>query len=95
MRVSSRWPAAESAQRTILLVGMLFAFTIFLQAEPPVAADAAQVASSAAGPANSCQPSILGSPYIPVDSWVYPAMMRLYSIGYVNMVYLGLRPWTR
>jgi hypothetical protein len=95
MKVSSRLSAAESALRTILLVGMLFAFTNFLQAEPPAAADAAQVTSSATGPAGVCQPSILGSPYIPVDSWVYPAMMRLYSLGYVNMVYLGLRPWTR
>jgi hypothetical protein len=96
MRVSSRWPAAESAQNAILLAGMLFAFTNFLQAEPPPSTgNAAQVASSAAGPADACQPSILGSPYIPVDSWVYPAMMRLYSLGYVNTVYLGLRPWTR
>ncbi len=42
-----------------------------------------------------CGPAQLGSPYIPVDSWVYPAMLRLYSLGYVDTVYLGLRPWTR
>ena len=36
-----------------------------------------------------------GSPYIPVDSWIYPAMMRLYSLGYLDTVYLGMRPWTR
>ncbi|MFZ2022619.1 MAG: capsule assembly Wzi family protein [Terracidiphilus sp.] len=46
-------------------------------------------------PAPECNPATLGSPYIPVDSWVYPAMMRLYSLGYVNTLYLGLRPWTR
>jgi len=45
--------------------------------------------------ANNCAPDVLGSPYIPVDSWVYPAMMRLYSLGYVDTVYLGMRPWTR
>jgi hypothetical protein len=42
-----------------------------------------------------CEPSILGSSYIPVDSWVYSAVLRLYSLGYVDHVYLGMRPWTR
>jgi Capsule assembly protein Wzi len=35
------------------------------------------------------------SPYIPLDSWIYPAMMRLYSLGYVDTEFLGMRPWTR
>jgi hypothetical protein len=42
-----------------------------------------------------CESSIAGSPYIPVDSWVYPAVWRLYSLGFVDTVYLGMRPWTR
>ena len=46
-------------------------------------------------PASVCEPSTQGSPYIPVDSWVYPAVLRLYSMGYVDHVYLGMRPWTR
>jgi hypothetical protein len=45
--------------------------------------------------ATVCEPSSLGSPYIPVDSWVYPAVLRLYSLGYVDHVFLGMRPWTR
>ena len=36
-----------------------------------------------------------GSAYIPVDSWVYPAMMRLYSMGYLDTMYLAMRPYTR
>jgi hypothetical protein len=40
-------------------------------------------------------PAALGSPYIPVDSWVYPAILRLYSLGFVDNVFLGMRPWTR
>lgn len=40
-------------------------------------------------------PNALGSTYIPVDSWVYPAMTRLYSLGYVDTMFLGMRPWTR
>jgi hypothetical protein len=42
-----------------------------------------------------CQPSVLDSPYIPVDSWVYPATLRLYSLGFIDDVFLGMRPWTR
>ncbi len=36
-----------------------------------------------------------GSPYIPVDSWIYPAVLRLYSLGFLDHVFLGLRPWMR
>ena len=46
-------------------------------------------------PASDCEPARVGSPYIPVDSWIYPAVLRLYSLGFVDKVYLGLRPWTR
>ena len=45
--------------------------------------------------ADDCEPQVLDYPYIPVDSWIYPAVMRLYSLGYVDTVYLGMRPWTR
>ena len=37
----------------------------------------------------------LGSTYIPMDSWVYPEMTRLYSMGYLDTMFLGMRPWTR
>lgn len=37
----------------------------------------------------------LGSAYIPVDSWVYPQIMRLYSMGYLDATFIGMRPWTR
>jgi hypothetical protein len=37
----------------------------------------------------------LGSPYIPLDSWIYPALTRLQALGYADGAYLGLRPWTR
>jgi hypothetical protein len=39
--------------------------------------------------------STVGSPYIPVDSWVYPALVRLQGLGYLDTAFLGLRPWTR
>jgi hypothetical protein len=46
-------------------------------------------------PESVCEPSLLDSPYIPVDSWVYPAVWRLYSLGFIDTVYLGMRPYTR
>ncbi len=37
----------------------------------------------------------LGSAYIPLDSWIYPALLRLYSMGYLDTAFISLRPWTR
>jgi hypothetical protein len=39
--------------------------------------------------------SSLGSTYVPMDSWIYPALTRLHGLGYLDTAYLGLRPWTR
>jgi hypothetical protein len=36
-----------------------------------------------------------GSTYIPLDSWIYQALFRLYSKGFIDSAFLGLRPWTR
>lgn len=36
-----------------------------------------------------------GTPFVPLDSWVYPAIQRLAARGLVHTDYLGLRPWTR
>src|ERR1700691_3280248 len=30
-----------------------------------------------------------------MDSWMYPALDRLHSLGYLDTAFLGLRPWTR
>jgi hypothetical protein len=43
----------------------------------------------------ACDARSIGSPYIDVDSWVYPAALRLFALGYGDSMYLGLRPWTR
>ena len=40
-------------------------------------------------------PAELGSPYVPIDSWAYPAFDRLAALGYVPSAYANLRPWTR
>ena len=40
-------------------------------------------------------PGFMGSPYVPLDSWIYPALERLAALGYVKTASLGIRPWTR
>ena len=40
-------------------------------------------------------PANMGSPYVPLDSWIYPALERLGALGYVRTAILGMRPWTR
>jgi membrane-associated phospholipid phosphatase len=40
-------------------------------------------------------PSEIGSPSVPLDSWVYAAIDRLAALGYASSAYADLRPWTR
>ena len=37
----------------------------------------------------------LGSVYIPMDSWMYPALTRLYGMGFLDTMFLGIWPYTR
>ncbi len=37
----------------------------------------------------------MGTTFVELDSWVYPAMDRLGGLGYVHTAIEGLRPWTR
>jgi membrane-associated phospholipid phosphatase len=41
------------------------------------------------------RPESMGSPYVPLDSWIYPAFDRLAALGYAPTAFLGMRPWTR
>ena len=37
----------------------------------------------------------MGSPFVPLDSWVYPELDRLAALGYITTSIEGLKPWTR
>lgn len=37
----------------------------------------------------------VGSPYVPLDSWIYPALRRLAALGYIPDQVSDLAPWTR
>ncbi|HTQ98168.1 MAG TPA: capsule assembly Wzi family protein, partial [Candidatus Acidoferrum sp.] len=41
------------------------------------------------------EPDNMGSPNVPLDSWVYPAIERLAAQGLVQSEFLNVRPWTR
>ncbi len=36
-----------------------------------------------------------GSPYVPLDSWIYPALDRLAGMGLMDSGFAAMRPWTR
>lgn len=40
-------------------------------------------------------PENMASPYVPLDSWIYPALDRLIALGDMPSATLGIRPWTR
>ncbi len=40
-------------------------------------------------------PANQGSPYVPLDSWIYPAIERLAAMGLIDSGFEGMKPWTR
>ena len=42
-----------------------------------------------------CATSNMASTYVPIESWIYPAIERLAMAGYIQTAFAGLRPWTR
>ncbi len=42
-----------------------------------------------------CDSSNMASTYVPIESWIYPAIERLALAGYIQTAFAGLRPWTR
>lgn len=54
----------------------------------------AQEQSSGIAP-SAIETSAQGSTYVPMDSWIYPALDRLHALGYLDSAFLDMRPWTR
>lgn len=57
----------------------------------PAAMGAVELPKCKAGPGSVLPADV----YVPMDSWIYPALDRLRGLGYVDSAYLGIRPWTR
>lgn len=85
--------SAFSSLARVIVIGawLLACMGMWAQSPQPVSGSP----GSSGEPSSSCQPSRLGSPFMPVDSWIYPAVWRLHALGYLDDVYLGMRPWTR
>ena len=43
----------------------------------------------------SHSPANQGSPYVSLDSWIYPALDRLAAMGLIDSGFAGMKPWTR
>jgi hypothetical protein len=96
IRVNRCLAATPVFRWVTLLAGLLVLTASPTAAQLPAASkDANQENPNSVSTTDACESDAAGSPYIPVDSWIYPAVLRLYSLGYVDTVYLGMRPWTR
>ena len=63
--------------------------------DPELGGEAWRSVSSVFHEFSSSAPSIPASPFVPLDSWIYPAIERLAAQGFINSAFLGSRPWTR
>jgi membrane-associated phospholipid phosphatase len=61
------------------------------------AADIAKFGTFSKGeePDTAREPRNMGSSYVPVDSWVYPAFDRLIASGFIHDRTVSIRPWSR
>ncbi len=81
------------AKRPLLRSLMVASSVLCLFATPMLAQTGEPIPSH--GEVAAASASTAGSAYIPVDSWIYSAALRLYYLGYLPTAYLDLRPWTR
>jgi hypothetical protein len=76
---------------SLILGSLLIAMAADAQTLPPEKAPK----TSWNRPVFEGNPKNMGSPYVPLDSWIYPAFDRLIALGYVRSAIVGQRPWTR
>lgn len=62
---------------------------------PELGGSAAEDLSDSPQTATDRMPSAMGSPYVPLDSWIYPLLDRLAALGLFDDAILGMKPWTR
>jgi len=79
------------------LIGQLVARQIYSRHHDPLLSPAQDNGLIESLRGLSVEPSTanMGSPYVPLDSWVYPAIDRLASMGFIESGFAGMRPWTR
>jgi len=63
--------------------------------DPELGGEAWRSVSTVFRDINNSAPSTPASPFVPLDSWIYPAVERLSAQGLIDSTFLGSRPWTR
>jgi membrane-associated phospholipid phosphatase len=95
----SRVPAKEHFPSDVLvstMIGYLVARHVFLaHHDPELPGSTWHLFPRLRDTGERRSPANMGSPYVPLNSWVYPAFERLAAMGYVPSAMLGMRPWTR
>jgi membrane-associated phospholipid phosphatase len=78
------------------LIGNLVAQNIYSRHHDPELGGEAwrSISQVFRGDGNSSTPN-QGSPYVPLDSWIYAAFDRLMALGLIDTGFAGMRPWTR
>jgi Capsule assembly protein Wzi/PAP2 superfamily len=78
------------------LMGQMIAQDIYTRRHDPELGGGEWKSFSALARAwESSGPQNLGTPYVPLDSWIYPALDRLAALGYIDSAFSSMRPWTR
>jgi len=78
------------------VIGNLVAQNIYSRHhDPGLGGSAWESISSRLRHRESTSSANLGSPYVPLDSWIYPELDRLIGMNYVDSAFLAMRPWTR
>src|SRR5882724_9572686 len=78
------------------IMGSLMAQQVYSRHhDPGLGGDAWRSIGSVLRGDGQSSPQNQGSPYVPLDSWVYPALDRLAAHGLIDGGFAGMRPWTR
>jgi len=81
--------------RSSFILPAVFFFSAFLSATEAQVTTQQPFPPGYKPPSETISTSAQGSTYVPMDSWIYPALDRLHSLGYLDSAFMGLRPWTR
>ncbi|PWT87464.1 MAG: hypothetical protein C5B56_10380 [Proteobacteria bacterium] len=76
-------------------LGWMIAQQVYSRHHDPELGGGEWLSFSAITKALQSNPNNFGSPFVPLDSWVYPAFDRLAGLGFIDTGFAGMRPWTR
>jgi hypothetical protein len=79
------------------LIGELSAYTVYRRHHDPELGgeEWESLSSKTRRMFKDPSPGYRGSPYVPLDSWIYPALDRLAGMGFIDSGFSAMRPWTR